>query len=171
MSDSEEFTVEISGELTRADIQRVVENLEPDARIESLRIGIATDDPAGFSIVQDGDGEEPTDDTATSVRLQLDSDPFYLACALHGEEGWLRSEEIRERIPDSWPVTEDAVGTNLWSLADRGLVKKRPYEADRRQKEYQITPAGERAIEDALERSDGVTVDDLEDPVALAQAV
>ena len=166
MSTAEEFAVEISGELNRDQVTAVVENLEPEATIQSLRLTVATDDPTDLTLLHNGEYED--DAAETAVRLQLDSDPFYIACGLVGEEEWLRSGEILEVLPDAWAVSEDALGTNLWSLADRGLIDKRPYEEDRRQKEYRITDRGERALEAALERVDDLEMATIEDdPAAL----
>lgn len=170
MSVSGEFTVEITGELRAEDVRAVIEDLEPETNIEAVRIEIATDDPTDLTITSNGGKREGIED-APAVRLQVDSDPFYIACVLHGDREWYRSEEISDRLPEEWGVSEDALGTNLWSLSDRGLLEKRPYEADRRQKEYRITERGERALREAFERTDAVSVEDVDDPATLLEAL
>ena len=72
-------------------------------------------------------------------RLQTDSDPFAIMRLIFHYDGWLRTKEIADAIPDDWDVSEDTLGSNLWNLDNRGLVEKRPYEEDNRQNEYRMT--------------------------------
>ena len=86
-------------------------------------------------------------------RLQTDSDPFAIMRLISHHEGWLRTKEIAETIPPDWDVSEDALGSNLWNLDNRGLVEKRPYEDDNRQNEYRITDVGEQVLNETVERA------------------
>ena len=81
-------------------------------------------------------------------------DPVAIMRLLSHLDGWLRTAEIDQSIPPDWGVSTNALGSNLWNLDERGLVEKRPYEEDNRQKEYKITDVGEQALQDALDRAD-----------------
>jgi DNA-binding HxlR family transcriptional regulator len=94
----------------------------------------------------DGDATA-TADTTQSPRLQQDSGAYNVARLLDDADEWLRTTEIKDQIPDDWDISDDTVGSTLWQLTDRSLVEKRPYEADNRQTEYQITDTGRDAIE------------------------
>ena len=86
-------------------------------------------------------------------RLQTGSDPFAIMRLISHHEGWLRTKEIADAIPPDWDVSEDALGSNLWNLDNRGWVETRPYEDDNRQNEYRMTDVGEQVLNDTIQRA------------------
>ncbi|WP_265112058.1 MarR family transcriptional regulator [Halosolutus halophilus] len=181
-SEANELVVELNGELHADDLQNVIDQLNPAVEIRSFQIGIAADNPAALSVLSaepeaDAGLEETTDegserrsehpdasavdakeddspDQSSVPQLQTDGDPFQIMRTIDTLDTWVRTKEIREGIPDEVDVATDSIGTNLWNLADRGLLEKRPYEEDKRQNEYRMTETGEAAFEQALEKSD-----------------
>lgn len=137
-------------ELTHRDATRFVERKDDDMNEET-----AESPPDQLSIT--GEDNQPGDSTQTSTaatpQLQTGGNPLAILRVVDHHDGWLRTEEIAEAIPSEWDVSEQTLGSNLWSLDDRGLVEKRPYEEDNRQKEYRVTDTGERALKRALERA------------------
>lgn len=189
-SDLAEVVLELRGSFTKTDLRQMVDQLDPETQVRSLRIDIATDQLSTVKLPQIGHSEPEKangiedDDTGGSTtdvsppsrsdgggqnqeestkedppapsapRLQTDGNPYYLTriIAKHGE--WIRTKEIRDAIPADWDVATDTIGTYLWNLADRDLVEKRPFEADKRQTEYRITEAGEQALAHAADRTE-----------------
>ena len=96
-------------------------------------------------------------------QLRPGGDPFAIMRLLSHSDGWLRTAEIDQAIPPYWGVSANALGSNLWNLDERGLVEKRPYEEDNRQKEYKITDFGEQALQDALDRAGDISPIDPDD--------
>ncbi|WP_168191187.1 winged helix-turn-helix transcriptional regulator [Haloprofundus sp. MHR1] len=92
------------------------------------------------------EADETSKDQPKAPRLQAGGDPYQIMQVLTKEDGWLRTKELREMIPDDWDVSKDTIGTSLWNLEDRDLVEKRPYEEDKRQTEYRATDAGKEAV-------------------------
>lgn len=180
-SDPDELIVELNGDLHTDDIQSVIDQLGPAAKIHSFQIGIAADDPAAFSILSpeaetdigmkegtdeaneslsdqsestDGDSSEnngPDQSVESLPQLQTDGDPFQLLQTIGSLDSWVRTKEIRDAIPEDSEVNNETIGANLWNLADRGLLEKRPYEDDKRQNEYRMTEMGKEALNQSLE--------------------
>lgn len=89
-----------------------------------------------------------------STWLQIDGTPYKAMRILDAHDSWLLTAEIRKAVPEEWDVNRDTLGSTLSNLADRGLVKKRSYEEDKRQTEYRITALGRDAVEAARDRAE-----------------
>ncbi|MDZ7730077.1 MAG: hypothetical protein U5K37_02410 [Natrialbaceae archaeon] len=150
----EEVLVEMHGELSRATLHDMIDNLDAETQIHSFKLGIATDDPSRLGV---GNGHEPpeTNGSASTARLQLGGDPFVLMQVLAETDDWVQTAELRSAIPASVDVNAESIGGNLWSLAERGLIEKRRCEEDGRRREYRMTDRGQQVLADALDRADG----------------
>lgn len=168
---------ELYGQFSTDELFQIADQFSDDAAIQKISVEIATENPATLRLpafeeyVSEQDGElsvsssnaatdaggssadRPTD-SDPSPRLQPGSDPFSVVRLVDHHDDWLRTSEIVETIPDEWDVSEGTLNSTLWSLTDRGLLDKRPYEDDKRQNEYRITDLGERTLEQAVERAD-----------------
>lgn len=108
------------------------------------------------------DDSDSDTEVSPTRRLQLDGDPFYAAWTLVDSGGWLLADGIQSELQEDWNVNEDALSSTLYNLEDRDLIEKRPYEDDRRYKEYRITQLGEDAFYDAIERSESLSKSDID---------
>ena len=155
---------EVHAPMSRDHLTDIVENLDDDHVIQKIAIEVAAENPAAISLPSFLSNDTPAEDFVEQneqsdkkiaanddiPKLQTSGDPFAIMRTLWEADDWIRTRELKEIIPEESDVSKDAIGANLWNLADRGLVEKRSYEADKRQKEYRITATGETALQEAL---------------------
>lgn len=154
--DSEErVRLGATGEYAVSDVRALLEQLDPDAAVHRIELDLGVDEP--FSLAMPG-GSTVTATApggadaavAPGARLQRDSVPFFIVKLLADRDESLRTAEIADALEGD--LSQNAVASRLWNLANRGLVEKRPFPEDRRQKVYQLTAAGSRALERAEAR-------------------
>lgn len=158
-ADIRTFRIEITANQPASlDIPRLERRADSSSELQEGDLTGGTDGAATDGTTDEQTDAATTDSTEPAAegepQLQVGGAPFYLMRILADRDEWIRTKELRELIPDDSDVSEDAIGTNLWNLEDRGLVEKRPYEEDKRQTEYRGTDLGKRALERASERAD-----------------
>lgn len=158
---TEQLTIELSGDVSKQQVQSVLDGVGENQQITAFSIVVDTngeavlpeldtDETDPTSGTEDvGDSDESTD---TTVRLQRDGDPFYVAQAMEADGGWMLAEDIEDALGEDTEVNLDSLSSTLYNLDDRGLVEKQPYEEDKRYKEYKLTDVGQSALADAKNR-------------------
>lgn len=156
----QKMSIEIAAENPAALDLPALEHHDSDRETEVAEpeITVHTDNSPSTELSESEDGHQPatsTDSPSEQIpRLHPGGDPFAIMRLMAHQDGWLRTQEIAEAIPDEWDISENALGSNLWTLVDRGLLNKRPYEDDNRQNEYRITTLGEDAVDHAVDRAE-----------------
>lgn len=146
-----------TGEYRVSDVRAILEQLDPEVDVARVELELSVTEP--FTVTMPG-GSTVTAMTPgaagvslePSARLQRDSVPYHIVALLAERGDSMRTEEIAEALDVG--LSQNAIASRLWNLANRGLVEKHSYPEDRRQKVYQLTAAGTHALEDAQERVD-----------------
>lgn len=153
---SDRLVVGVAGTRSVEEVRFLLDQLDPDVTVTRFEVEFAADDAVGLSLPGgvrvdaaggDGDGRTPG-----GARLQVDSVPFHIVALLDDRDEPMRTAEITEALDDV-DLSQNEISSRLWNLANRGLVHKRAYEADRRQKVYSVSDVGVAALEAARDRS------------------
>lgn len=145
------------GEYTIGDVRSFLGQLEDDVGVGEVTLSLeaSADVSATLPRAAPTDAEEEGTPAAieTSARVQADSLPYKILRVLEESDEAIRTEEIYVKLAQERPELEqNAVASRLWNLYRRGLVNKRPFPEDNRQKVYTLTGRGVYALEQAVER-------------------
>lgn len=97
------------------------------------------------------DGSEEQEAQVGSITIRPGHAPFYVMQVLDSRDEWTLMEHIKVGLNSKWDVNEDSLNTYVWQLSEHGLLEKRPYEGDKRKKEYRLTEEGQNVIENAIQ--------------------
>ncbi|MFP4627557.1 MAG: hypothetical protein ACLFMX_01050 [Halobacteriales archaeon] len=153
---NERIVLGFSGSRSLDDVRYMLDQLETDVTVARVELEFELDGNVGLSLPGGGRLEAGSAGDGATVpagaRLQRESVPFRIIELLVERDEPMRTEEIAEAIDGE--LSQNEVASRLWNLANRGLVKKRAYEEDRRQKVYTVSDVGLAALEAAKARGD-----------------
>jgi len=179
-------SIEWRGDLSTDEIHRLVDEFAEAGMISGITVEIPTDQSIEALVQFSTELEQPRtdmdatgtdaanteaaqedeladgDEESRSTRLHVDGTPYKVMRILDAHGSWLRTAEIRDAVPEEWDVNPETLGTTLSNLADRELVDKRPYEADKRQTEYRITARGKDAVQATHARAEAQDETDVD---------
>lgn len=150
-----QLIVGLDGDYSIADTRSVIDQLDDELAVESLRLVLAVDEEVSLALPDEGQAGllplAPSSASRTASNLQYESVPFHIVHLLSETDEPLRTKEIADRLDDV-DLSKNEIASRLWNLSERGLVDKHPYPDDRRQKVYRLTTLGQSALEQAIDR-------------------
>jgi hypothetical protein len=148
----ESISVEVEGENSVPVLMAMAEIASDNTElVERIQVSIESQEPLTMDEYLEDmykTGPKSKDVDVNFISFSCDSDAFKLAqCMTREEAGWKNTEEIKRKCENKSLIPLSKVSQVLWDLAERGILKKRPCDSDRRMKEYHITELGERSVE------------------------
>lgn len=145
-----------AGDRSIDDIRHLLDQLGTDVTVTRVKLELEPEDDLDVSLpggvhLESTAGEGPGDPPA-GARLQADSVPYRIVRLLAEREEPMRTAEITDALT-TVDLSQNEISSRLWNLSNRGLVHKRAYEEDRRQKVYTVSEVGRAALEAARERA------------------